>query len=55
MSRAHIDPLLHAADLSYDVGTLPLLRQVSLEIYPGEVVGLAGQSGAGLPVLRSAP
>ena len=46
-----MDPLLRAADLSHYVGTVPLIRQVNLEIYPGEVVGLAGQSGAGKTAL----
>lgn len=46
-----MDPLLRAINLSHNLGTLPLIHQVSLEIYPGEVVGLAGQSGAGKSAL----
>ncbi len=46
-----MEPLLKAIDLSQSLGTLTLIRQVSLEIFPGEVVGLAGQSGAGKSAL----
>lgn len=46
-----MEPLLSASNLSFRLGTLPLIRQVSLQIYPGEVVGLAGQSGAGKSAL----
>lgn len=46
-----MEPLLRAINLSKKFGTLPVVRQVSLEIYPGEVVGLAGQSGAGKSAL----
>jgi signal transduction histidine kinase len=48
---AKTEPLVRAANLSKSFGTLPVLRRVSLEIYPGEVVGLAGQSGAGKSAL----
>ena len=46
-----MEPLLRATDLTHSLGTLSLIRQVSLEIYSGEVVGLAGQSGAGKSAL----
>ena len=46
-----MEPLLRAINLSRSSGTLPLVQQVSLEIYPGEVLGLAGQSGAGKSAL----
>jgi signal transduction histidine kinase len=44
-------PLLKALNLSKSFGTLPVLRRVSLEVYPDEVVGLAGESGSGKSVL----
>ena len=46
-----MEPLLRAINLSKSFGTLPVVRRVSLEIQPGEVVGLAGQSGAGKSAL----
>ncbi len=46
-----MEPLLRAINLSQSLGTLSLIRQVSLEIHSGEVVGLAGQSGAGKSAL----
>ncbi|MBN1657096.1 MAG: ATP-binding cassette domain-containing protein [Anaerolineae bacterium] len=46
-----MEPLLRAANLSKTQGTFTAVHDVSLEIYPGEVVGLAGQSGAGKSAL----
>jgi signal transduction histidine kinase len=46
-----VEPLLRAVDISKSFGTLSAISQLSLEIYPGEVVGLAGESGSGKSVL----
>lgn len=46
-----VEPLLQAINLSKKFGTLTALQQVSFNVYPGEVVGLAGRSGAGKSVL----
>jgi len=46
-----MDPLLRVINLSKNFGALSALEQVSFEVYPGEVLGLAGRSGAGKSVL----
>lgn len=46
-----MEPILRCINLSKNFGALAVLRQVSLEIAPGEVVGLAGRSGSGKSVL----
>lgn len=46
-----MDVLLRATNLSKRFGVLQVLHGVSLEILPGEVVGLAGNSGAGKTLL----
>ncbi len=46
-----MEPLLRVINLSKSFGTLPAVQQVSFELYPGEVVGLAGRSGSGKSVL----
>lgn len=42
-----MDPLLKVRNLCKNIGTLPVLKGVDLDVFPGEVVGLAGRSGAG--------
>lgn len=46
-----MEPLLRVINLSKSFGTLPAVQQVSFEVFPGEVVGLAGRSGSGKTVL----
>lgn len=46
-----MDSLLQIVNLSKKFGILPALKQVNFEVYPGEVVGLTGQSGSGKSVL----
>jgi signal transduction histidine kinase len=46
-----MEPLLRVINLSKRFGTLPAVQQVSFEILPGEVVGLAGSIGSGKSVL----
>ncbi|HEX9926657.1 MAG TPA: ATP-binding cassette domain-containing protein [Anaerolineae bacterium] len=46
-----MEPLLRIVNLSKTYGTLTALQQITFEVFPGEVVGLAGRSGAGKSVL----
>lgn len=46
-----MEPILRCINLSKSFGSLPVLRQVSFDVAPGEIVGLAGRSGAGKSVL----
>ncbi len=46
-----MQPLLQAVNLSKSFGTLSALEHVSLDVFPGEVVGLAGRSGSGKSAL----
>jgi len=44
-------PLLRVVNLSKSFGTLPVVQQVSFDVFPGEVVGLTGSIGSGKSVL----
>ncbi|MBN2550763.1 MAG: ATP-binding cassette domain-containing protein [Anaerolineales bacterium] len=46
-----MEPLLRVINLSKRFGTLPAVQQVSFDVFPGEVVGLAGSIGSGKSVL----
>jgi signal transduction histidine kinase len=43
--------LLRASNISKTFGTLPVIQNVSMDVSCGEVVGIAGQSGAGKSAL----
>jgi len=46
-----VEPLLKVVDLSKRFGTLTVLQRINFTLAPGEVVGIAGRSGAGKSVL----
>ena len=41
------DPLLRVEEISISFGGLKALNQVSLEVYPGEIMAIIGPNGAG--------
>lgn len=47
----NVQPILQIKDLSKRFGGLVAVDSVSLEVYPGEVVGLLGDNGAGKSTL----
>ena len=46
-----MEPLLRVEKLYKRFGTLEVIRGVSFEVYPNEIVGLAGLSGSGKSVI----
>ena len=48
-----MQPLLRVVNLSKSFGPLPVIKGVSFDIMPGEVVGLTGSIGSGKSVLVS--
>lgn len=48
---ADLAPILTVRGLSRSFGTLQVVRGVSLDIFPGEVLGIVGQSGSGKSTL----
>lgn len=41
------EPILTIRNLDVDYGDEPILRDVSMDIHPGEIVGVVGESGSG--------
>jgi signal transduction histidine kinase len=48
-----MEPLLRIINVSKSFGTLPAVQQVSFHVNAGEILGLAGQSGAGKSVIAT--
>jgi len=51
MTESRSEPLLELKSLSKRFGTLSAVERVSFDVFPGEIVGLAGRSGSGKTVL----
>ena len=50
MNAERDDVLLQVRGLSHRYGRVTGCHDVSFTLYPGEVLGLVGESGAGLPL-----
>ncbi len=48
-----MEPILNCVKLSKSFGSLPVLRQISFEVTPGEVAGMAAGHGGGKSVLTA--
>ncbi|MEN9408624.1 MAG: hypothetical protein RL216_598, partial [Pseudomonadota bacterium] len=51
MSNAGRTPLVEMRDISISFGGIKAVDHVSIDLYPGEVVGLLGHNGAGKSTL----
>jgi D-xylose transport system ATP-binding protein len=51
MSNAGLTPLVEMRDISISFGGIKAVDHVSIDLYPGEVVGLLGHNGAGKSTL----
>lgn len=51
MTSVGKEPLVEVVDLSKRFGTLTVLQRINFSLAPGEVLGIAGHSGAGKSVL----
>jgi ABC-type sugar transport system ATPase subunit len=49
--ESSMEPLLRAMNLTKRFGGLTAVNKISLDVYPGEVVGLVGDNGAGKSTL----
>lgn len=47
MTAPSRDPLFSCSNLSLDLGGREILRDIELDLYPGEVLGIIGPNGAG--------
>ena len=52
-SGGQAEPLLEVTRLSAGYGGMPVLRDVTLEVYPAEIVALVGSNGAGKTTLAA--
>ena len=50
-TRAHVEPILSARDIVNRFGKQVVHDKLSLDIAPGEIIGIAGGSGSGKSVL----
>jgi phospholipid/cholesterol/gamma-HCH transport system ATP-binding protein len=51
MSEAIQTPVIEVRDLAVGFGSKPVLRDLSLDVYGGEILGIVGGSGSGKSVL----
>ena len=54
MAAAEVNPLLDVRAVSTGYGGMPVLHDVTLKVYPAEIVALVGSNGAGKTTLLRA-